>query len=710
MEGAFITTFSFLGIFAGIANAPNNATAKPRPYRRFLTSALHSRFLYSLSVGLLLSQGLAVILGPKNDLFWSWFPLGPAGFRALLFFITIIVITFLQISTLRIDTPTPSSPVAGFFSTALSFTTASTITLYALSGYWFSAVYTFYSPSMRWITKGGPQTPDRLNERPIYVTCFCVLLGVAHAFRHLYYQHSTLRIPVTPAPTPDVKDQRTHPVADLSTQFKQQAQSIVRRNVVISGAVAVVGPFIYTAFLRQSAWRVQLSFAKLFFNIPRSNARPTGFPPLVGMLPRTFLLAMLLGLTWEISCFLFLAYMATPPSNKGKPLSDFSKDANGTLLTGLRAKRDLVKTFAFWELATIAESQTERRKAIFADIDRPTGPIWASMLDEALKVIKGIDERIEGAAGVKSLQSTNQVPLKSLPKLLPPPDKTNVVARPKAGVSRRAKIAGFLNNEAISIGSSSHPMESPLRNVGRAVERAGHGQASPIERVITAARDSAVGWFFIATNAAAVKGKVLGAPAGNAALIVDAIDSTTRILVASMQDDRYGKAIRGVPLAVKQFTKSITLIDELLKTTPPNDGDNTEVEIIYGRLKAGLTELLSAFQQFLFDTGLSVAELNDAKRAAGQQGIEAENEQQTPVLEEEEQQRLRVVKVPRAGRAGDEEHQQDGWREWGSQRRLTNGQARQPLFTKDNNNISRSSGNDLSGKAVRRRKEMEQVR
>ncbi|RMD39753.1 hypothetical protein DV735_g5367, partial [Chaetothyriales sp. CBS 134920] len=650
------------------ANTPNNATAKPRPYRRFLTSALHSRFLYSLSVSLLLAQGLAVVLGPKNG-------------------------KLVLISTLRIDTPTPSSPVAGFFSTAFSFTTASTITLYVLSAYWFSAVYTFYSPSMRWITKGGPQTPDRLNERPIYVTCFCVLLGVAHAIRHLYYQHSTLRIPITAAPSPDVKDQRTHPVADLSTQFKQQAHSVVRRNVVISGAVALVGPFIYTAFLRQSAWMVQLSFAKLFFDIPRSNARPTGFPPLVGMLPRSFLLAMILGLTWEISCFLFLAYMATPPSNKGKPLSDFSKDANGTLLIGLRAKRGLIKTFAFWELAIIAESQAERRRAIFDDIDRPTGPVWASMLDEALKVIKRIDERIEGPAGAKSPQSTSQAQLKSLPRLLPPPDKTDVVAKPKAGVSRRGKIAGYLNSEAINIGSSSHPMESPLSNVGRAVERIGHGQASPIERIITATRHSPVGWFFISTNAAAVKGKVIGTPTGNAALVVDAIESTTKILVASMQDDRYGKAIRGVPLAVKQFTKSITLIDDLLKTTPANDGDNTEVDIIYGRLKAGLTELLSAFQQFLFDTGLSVAELNDAKRAAGQQGIEAENEQQTPAYEEEEL-RLRVVKVPRAGRAGDEEQQP---------------QDRQPLFTKDNN-ISRSSGSDLNGNAVRRRKEMEQVR
>ncbi|RMZ88340.1 hypothetical protein DV736_g4425, partial [Chaetothyriales sp. CBS 134916] len=591
------TTTTTATIMSGIASTPNSAVAKPRPYRRFLTSALHSRFLHSLFVALLLAQGLAVILGPKNS--------------------KLIVVL---ISTLKIETATPTSPVAGFLSTILSLTTASTIALYVVSGYWFSAVYTFYSPSMSWIQKGGLKTPDRLNEKPIYVTCFCVLMGITHAFRHLYYQHSTLRIPIAPPPTPDVKDQRTHPVVDLSIQFKQQVHSLVWRNLLISGAVTVAAPFIYTAFLRQSAWMVQLSFAKLFFNLSRSNARPTGFPPLVGMLPRTFFLAMLLGLTWEVSCFLFLAYMATPPTNKGKPLSDFSKDPNGTLYTGLRAKRDLIKTFAFWELAIIAESQGERRKAIFDDIDRPTGPIWASMLDEALKVIKGIDERIEGPAAMKASQPTDQAPLKSLPKLLPPPDKTNVVAKPKAGVSRRAKIAGLLSDEAIKIGSSSHPMESPLSNVGRAVERVGHGQASPLERVITTARNSSVGWLFISTNAAAVKGKVLGSPFGNAVLIVDAIESTTKVLVASMQDDNYGKAIRGVPLAVKQFTKTITLIDALLEKTPPNDGDNTEVSIIYGRLKAGLTELLSAFQQFLFDTGLSVAELNDAKRAAGQQG------------------------------------------------------------------------------------------
>ena len=681
------------------------ATVKAQPYRRFLTSALHTRFVHAALVSLLLAWDNAILLGSKRDLFWSWFPLGPAGLKALLFFLTNLVIFLLQIATLNVGSPTSTSPISRLRAHVFSLATAQTFVFYLGSAWLFSEAYIWSTTGMAWVTKGDTTRHDILNERPIYLRTFYFLLGVTHAVRHLYYSHSTIHIPVSPAPTPQSKDIRTHPFEDRYTQLKRQMLQVLIRSVASSVAMSLTGPFIYSIFLRQTMWTIHLSLAKPFWNLSRNSARTTGLPPIFGTMHITMLTGFLLAFTWEVSSLLFRTYLRKEPLKKDLPLTAVSKDPNGTLLNGMRAKRDTVRTFAFWELAIIAQSSAERRKAIFIDIERPAGPMWSQMLAQTLEVLKRVDERISPPTAPAPNANANPQTIESLPRIVPQTRSSDIFASPTPSQSARKAVEGWALAGARRLGTSPEPWRPSLDKAVRMIE---DSRVTDARQTITKeTNQSPLAWFFTSSNAAKINATVLGSPYGNAAILVDAIEAVTRMMVASLQEDLYGNTIKGVPSAVKQFTTSITLIETFIKSHPPGKGDISEVEIILGRLKAGLRELLAAFQTFLTDKALGIGELNAAKRASGQKTLEAEKEKEPLQLRDAEPR-------PRGSVA---EGADDAWRSYGKQRtskdpqpRLQSGEAPARLFTRQEPQRRPSRETNDRTVHVPRRREMEQVR
>lgn len=462
-------------------------------------------------------------------------------------------------------------------------------------------------------------------------------------------------------------------------------------------------PFIYSILLRQVMWKIHLALAKPFFNLSRSNARATGIPPIVGTMPGTVLTGFLLTVTWEISSLLFVTFLIKEPTKKDMPLSAASKDPNGTLLTGLKAKRDIVKTFAFWELVIIAQSNTDRRKSIFTDIDRPTGPIFLQMLQEALKVLKAADDRISPPAPPATTADGTQAPTESLPKIVPEIKGDDILQQR----TPNGRIRRFLEAEVKKIGSSPEPWRPQLDQAVKMIE---YSKSADIRGSISSEiKQSPAAWFFFSTNAARINATVLGSPSGNAAILVDAVEAVTRMLIASLQEDLYGNAIKGVPSAVKQFTTSITLIEAYLQKNSPGGGDISEVEIVLARLKAGLRELLAAFQTFLSNTALGIGELNAATRASGQKTIEEQKEMEqldlpdapAPLPVEDARERPGQAWGARTKQKADGEKPQG---------RLPENEAPARLFTRQD--PQRKVSREGSGRTIHvsRRREMEQVR
>lgn len=327
-------------------------------------------------------------------------------------------------------------------------------------------------------------------------------------------------------------------------------------------------------------------------------------------------------LTWELTSALFITYLNQQPTKNGLPLSASSKDPNGTLLNGLRAKRDVVKTFAFWELVIIAQKHKDRRRAIFEDIERPSGPMWSQMVEAGLKVLREIDLRIAGPPPTPQ-QATQAEAVKSLPHIVPEAHTQSIFQKqPKATMSE-----ALVSSPLRQLGSSKRPWHPPVEQTAKAMETRlleyakppGSRQtqsASLLDQWATSLQKSPVGWFFASTNAAKINVAVLGSPFGNAAIIVDVIDSITKMQVASLAEDTYGKATPTVPETVRTFTRTLTLIEDLIfqNSQAPVHGIE-EVNIIAGRLRSSLKELLSAFQLYLIDQGLGIVDLNQAKKA-----------------------------------------------------------------------------------------------
>ena len=475
-------------------------------------------------------------------------------------------------------------------------------------------------------------THDRLNERPIYLRSVFLMLAFCQTGMHVYSDKSSVHIPVS-APTKNpAPDNRTHKLVPISKAMQNAIPNIIQRCAVTSTVIAATGPFIYALFLRQTFWSWHLKFTKLVYSLPRSDARPTGYPPSnPRFMLHSFGVGFLLMLTWEMTSFWFSTFLSQEPLKKDQPLSTGGKDPNGTLITGLKANRDLVKTFAFWELVMIAQKFPERRKVIFADIGREDGQAWGQMLSAALDVVQGVNTRIEAAAtkpkSIEKPHSPDAMEIDSLPSIAPAIQEKPIFAKAPPPQTRAQEIEAYIDWGAKRIGQSNHPFEPPIskwREMLRYVTPAGistedltlgalgkylwsHLQVSPI------------GWFFRTSFERQVNTVILGSPYGSAAVVVDAIEAMTRILVASLSEDIYGKAISGVPSTVRLFTSTINVIETFVqnvKEEPTEDTDIEEVETILARLKAGLAELLSAFQLYLTDQGLSAADHRQAQNAS----------------------------------------------------------------------------------------------
>ncbi|KEF56173.1 uncharacterized protein A1O9_07754 [Exophiala aquamarina CBS 119918] len=600
-------------------STPTPVIPAPRGYRRYLWSAFHRRLAHTVLRSLTLGVNNVVWIGSQKKYFWSWFPIGPAFLKALVFSFSSLSIFCLQVGTLDIGLRTSSPPLATLSRNLLSLVALKTFFWYSISAFWFSEAYIWSSPDLSWVTKGSHTTSDRLNERPIFFRAYALMLAQAAAITHLYYGYSSLRIPISKVPSAsaptDVASQNTHPLESRWSQVRQAFGPAILRSARDAAIWIGLGPFLYTLLFRKILWGCHLAFAKLWFKISRADAYPSGYPPLgIPYLTQSYLAGVFLLFTWAISKSLFLIYFTQEPTKMGLPLSASSKDPNGTLLLGLKAK-SIVKTFAFWELTIIAQKHKDRRQTIFEDIERPTGPMWPQMLQSGLKVLQDIELRINGPPP-KPAVAGQQQHIKTMPRIVPQlPDQSVTPPKPKPTIRQ------LLVEETIGqVVSDKNPWRPPVDQTTKAVESVFLDYFSPpFKRFITqtlGSLPSSVTSLFITSNSAKINATVLGSPTGNEALIVDVIESITKMLLASLSEDTYGKATPTVSETVRTFTKTLTSIESFVEANKAGTkGCIEEVEIIVERLRAGLRELLAAFQIYLLDVGLGIADLNQAKKA-----------------------------------------------------------------------------------------------
>ena len=189
-----------------------------------------------------------------------------------------------------------------------------------------------------------------LNEKPIFLASYLYFLAMIQTCIHLYYDYDRIKMPITKTKPISSSDQRPHLVIPANDQLNSKALDLARRAVyrVLVAEVAFIMLYIcelpiipgfWSISIRQILWRCNRSFAVLIWNLPKSTVPPTTAPfhwrVLLAMLTAGFLLIML----WEVGNAALTAYVAQEPLKNERPITYESRDPNGSLLTGLAAKK-----------------------------------------------------------------------------------------------------------------------------------------------------------------------------------------------------------------------------------------------------------------------------------------------------------------------------------------------------------------------------------
>lgn len=285
---------------------------------------------------------------PSNALivFWTWFPVGIAGIRTLLLCIPAFLIFILRVGQLHVGTRTSFSGWQTFRGYSFRSDFLQTIGFYVFSAYVFSEIYIWSASEDADLNKVKliPKTKrPMLNEKPIYLTSYLIILAIAQAGFHLYYDYDKIDMPVAKTKTEASSDQASHLIVPPEVQLRTKFVSLLSMSALRAFGVAVASPFIYSLSypysVRQIAWGLNRFWAKIFWNLPKSGSLPSTQPYRIDVLIKTVWSGFLLLMLWELGNAAFSAYVAQEPLKNDRPITFESRDPNGSLLTGLKGKK-----------------------------------------------------------------------------------------------------------------------------------------------------------------------------------------------------------------------------------------------------------------------------------------------------------------------------------------------------------------------------------
>jgi len=165
------------------------------------------------------------------------------------------------------------------------------------------------------------------------------MLATTQALIHLYYDYDKVVLPISKLRAEGPADKPTD-VEPPTARVKRDLPVAMRSSIARAVATSIVGPFVYALLVRPFAWPWSLYLARLFWSIPKDSAPPR-FPPYhISLILRSATAGVLLLCLWDLSNAAFSAFVAQEPLKNGKPLTDDSRDPNGSLLNGLKSKKE----------------------------------------------------------------------------------------------------------------------------------------------------------------------------------------------------------------------------------------------------------------------------------------------------------------------------------------------------------------------------------
>ncbi|RCI14299.1 hypothetical protein L249_6086 [Ophiocordyceps polyrhachis-furcata BCC 54312] len=606
------------------------------PYKDTLQPALHRRFSSTATLLLAASYLEALLLTPWTSFLWSWFPFGPCGIRTGVIFTCGLAILILRIANYHVGFRTTASGIHSLGFILTSPRTYETGFWYGLSAWVFCPVFLASMPSssnLRWITYWSGDRA-RLNERPLMLACYSIMCALWQTIRHyrLDLDRVEFGLPRAKAEGRDV-DQAS---SSMPLQaFLSQVPRVLSECALQASLTLLLTIVFYFACVRSFAWSWTMTFLRPFYNLPQSRIPPPTWPVDLFLMARCIYAGTLLFAVWSTGNTAFSLFMVKEPLKNGKPLTSESKDPNGSLLNGLKSKKPSIQSFAMWELALISKDFDARRQAIFRDIDRKDGPMWTQICAVCMELLLSIEQRVDQFERPETTAVT-------------PPAEVPVRQRVSAPL-RDEPIMNQTNRSYGLIGG----VEKVWDQMGRAPGSTPASELSPLakktwkdakDRILSKEQQEALrpehirsglshwaaGFVDVpglgcllrqdaGTQLAAV---VLGTPYAEPTVYINAVEALCQLAVHSLAEDEFGVVQRDVASVVRIMT-AVTGKVEGLKRRFPNHWtfagrtpESPAVDAITEALRTGLDRLVTTFEPYSSDLGLSRGDVRLAKEAA----------------------------------------------------------------------------------------------
>lgn len=306
-----------------------------------------------------------------------------------------------------------------------------------------------------------------------------------------------------------------------------------------------------------------------------------------------------------------------------------------------------------WELSLIAQKFEERRKAIYADIDRKEGPMWSQVYAVCMEIIKSVETRAEDYGKVAEPQLPEEKAKAEAAKreaeekekarrgtYRPVSESKDPIFRDSAPPTESGKAMQIISHGAQAIGKSSDG--SSLKKLSPYAKRTwkhAKDQFLSEEQQEAVSPDSlktgferAALWLIGAWNWCSallrqdyrtdLAAAALGTPTAEPWLYVNAVRALTQFAVHSLGEDQYGNVHRDVPSIIRTLTSTVRKVEALKERVPVHWTDATglkespEVEQVLHAMRTGLGEVVDSFQPYSHDLRLTPGDLRLAKEAA----------------------------------------------------------------------------------------------
>jgi nucleoporin NDC1 len=230
---------------------------------------------------------------------------------------------------------TTASAFESFRNAALSVTPYTAAVLYIASSVLFGEISIWSASAdarLSVVEKGGPSARAHLNERPLYYRSLFFVLALTQFFYHFGLDLDRIIFPFHKNNSPVGANP---PFLNYKAAGALAAQSLGKS--VFAGLVGTLG---YRYVYRTTLWEWAFTSLDYLYSFPKHsyNRRNYHFD-ISGLFLKFVVAGFMLSFLWDFTNTTFSYYIVEPPLKKGNPITDDSKDPNGSLLNGLKDKR-----------------------------------------------------------------------------------------------------------------------------------------------------------------------------------------------------------------------------------------------------------------------------------------------------------------------------------------------------------------------------------